>query len=302
MRISTVWYCFKQGLKNIGRNKLFSLASVATISACIFLFCLFYSLIINFQYIVKNAEATVGITVFFANGTSEEEILSAGTLIEGREEVEDCRFVSAEEAWEDFQDKYFGDMKNLAEGFADDNPLANSASLEIHLKDIRKQAEFVAFAEGMPNVRKVIYSSAAADGLSNFNRMIGYLSMIIIGILLAVSIFLISNTIAVAITVRRDEIRIMKLIGSSNLMIRAPFVVEGIIIGLLGTVIPLTAMFYIYENAVRLIAERFHVLTNLIVFLPISSVAAILLPVSLGLGAGIGLLGSITATHKHLRV
>lgn len=302
MRISTFWYCLKQGLKNISRNKLFSIASIATISACIFLFCLFYSIIENFQFIVKNAETTVGITVFFSKDLTEEEILSVGAEISKSELVLETKYTSAETAWQNFKNQYFANMEDLAEGFADDNPLAGSASFEIFLKDISIQEEFVAYLKEIPEIRLVNYSSIAAAGLSNFSRMIGYLSAVIIGVLLAVSIFLISNTISIAISVRKDEIRIMKLIGATNFMIRAPFVVEGILIGLLGTILPLVTIFYIYENGIILILEKFRILSNIIVFLPIETISAVLIPVSLLLGAGIGFLGSITTTHKHLRI
>jgi len=302
MRISTFWYCLRQGFKNINRNKMFSIASIATISACIFLFCLFYSIIVNFQYIVENAEKTIGITVFFDEELDEEEILVIGDTIAKREGVLELKYTSASMAWENFKSEYFSGMENLAEGFAEDNPLAGSASYEVFLKDINMQEEFVTYLKGISGVRRVDYSSVAASGLSSFNKMIGYLSAIIIGVLLAVSVFLISNTISIAISVRREEIRIMKLIGATNFMIRAPFVVEGVLIGLLGTVIPLVTIYYVYENGVRLILEKFHILSNVIVFLPIKTVGLVMFPVSLLLGAGIGLLGSITSAHRHLRV
>lgn len=302
MRISTLWYCIRQGVKNIGRNRLFSLASVATITASIFLFCLFYSIIINFQYIISNAESTVGITVFFDETYTEAQIKKVGDEIGRQPEIAGIRFVSAEEAWENFKDQYFGDMRNLAAGFEEDNPLAGSASYELFLNDIVDQENFVTYLKSLDGVRKVNYSSVAAAGLENISRMISYLSVVVIGILLCVSIFLISNTITVAINIRKDEIRIMKLIGAANFMVRAPFVVEGVIIGLLGALIPLAAIYYLYGNAVRLIIERFNILSNLIVFLPISEVAAVMVPVSLLLGAGIGLVGSVAATRKHLKV
>ena len=107
VRISTLWYCLKQGMKNICRNIWFSLASVATISACIFLFCMFFSIIANIQNMVRHVESTVGVTVLFDEDLSEEQILALGQEIGRRPEVKRMQYVSAEEAWDGFKKEYF---------------------------------------------------------------------------------------------------------------------------------------------------------------------------------------------------
>ena len=213
MRISTFIYCLKQGLTNIRRNLLHSLASTATISACIFLFCLFFAIIGNVRHFAMEAETTVGITVFFDESLSEDEILVIGDQIQARSEVAEMNYISAQEAWESFKTEYFGDMEELAEGFAEDNPLAGSASFEIFLKDISLQDQMVEYLNSIEGVRKVNYSNAAAAGLNSLNRIIGAVSAVIIGVLLAVAVFLISNTISVAAAFRKQENEIMKLIG-----------------------------------------------------------------------------------------
>ena len=147
MRISTFWYCLKQGIINICRNIWFSLASVATISACIFLFCMFFGIMTNVQHVVKNVESTVGVTIFFDEGMSEDEMKAIGKKIAERPEVDRMEFTSGEEAWESFKNDYFKGMEELADGFADDNPLAGDASYQIFLKDISKQNEFVLFLQ-----------------------------------------------------------------------------------------------------------------------------------------------------------
>ena len=210
MRISTFWYCLKQGIINICRNILFSLASIATISACIFLFCLFFALIANVQNVAKTAETTVGITVFFDEDMPEEQILAAGDVIQGWEEVREAQYISAAQAWENFKTDYFEGMEELAEGFADDNPLSGSASYEIFLNNIEEQDKIVERLEGMEGVRKVRYSSTAVAGLTSAGKMVGAMSAVIICVLLAVAVFLISNTISVAAAFRRRENEIMR--------------------------------------------------------------------------------------------
>ncbi|MDY5483880.1 MAG: permease-like cell division protein FtsX [Clostridium sp.] len=302
MRISTFFYCLREGMKNIVRNIWFSLASTATISACIFLFCLFFALVANVQHMVQKAETTVGITVFFDETLPEERILEIGDTIRARSEVKEADYISAEAAWENFQKEYFKDSEELAAGFADDNPLAGSASYEIYLKDISDQSRMVSWLQTIPEIRKINYSNDTAAGLSSFNKMLGLLSVVIIGILLAVAVFLISNTISTAAAFRRDENRIMRLIGATNFMIRAPFIVEGVMIGLVGALIPLTGIYFLYRNAVVYMMEKFNILSNIIEFLPIQVVFPYMTGVAMLLGVGIGFTVSFFTIRKQLRV
>ncbi len=301
MRISTLWYCIRQGFHSIRKNKLFSLASVGTMAACVFLFCILYSVVVNVQHMVREMEDTVGVTVFFDEGLSDEEIQAIGDVIGARSEVAQMRFISAEEAWESYKEEYFAGMPELAEGFEDDNPLANSASYELYLNDIEDQQEFVEYLESIDGVRQVNYSEIAAQGLSAVNNVVGYVSMGLILILLAVAVFLISNTIAITISARREEIKIMRMIGATNFLIRSPFVVEGIIIGLLGAGLPLILVYYAYSYAVRFCLSHLSILSRILTLLPVGEVFQVLIPVSLGLGLGIGLFGSYFSIRKHLR-
>lgn len=302
MRISTFWYCLKQGVNNICRNILFSLASIATVSACIFLFCLFFSIVINVQHVIKNTEGTVGITVFFNDGLDINKIREIGNEIKAREEVKEVKFTSAEEAWEEAKQAYFGDMQDLAEGFEEDNPLANSSSYTVFLNDLIDQDQIVDWLNGIEGVRKINYSKTAAEGMNSISKVIGVLSMLIIGVLLAVAIFLISNTISVAAAFRKNENQIMKLIGATNYMIRAPFVVEGIIIGLVGASIPLIAIYFLYRSTVEYVVTKFSILSGLFQFLPVDAIFPYMASTALALGLGIGFFVSFFTIRKHLKV
>ena len=302
MRISTVGYTMKQGVKNIGRNKLFSLASVATMAACIFLFGLFFSVILNFNYIVKKAEEGVAITVFFEENLEDSKVEAIGDALRDRDDVLKVTYVSADEAWDTFKDEYFGESKDLAEGFKDDNPLAGSDNYEVYMKDVESQKEVVKFAEGLDGVRKVNKSDVVAKTLSSVNKLILYVSAAIILILLIVTIFLISNTVTIGITVRKEEIAIMKYIGAKDYFVRGPFIVEGILIGLVGAAIPLTGLYVVYDKAIDYIMTRFSILNNILDFMPVWDVYKILLPTGLLLGVGIGFIGSFFTIRKHLKV
>lgn len=302
MRISTVGYTMKQGVKNIGRNKLFSLASVATMAACIFLFGLFFSVILNFNYIVKKAEEGVAITVFFEENLEDSKVEAIGDALRDRDDVLKVTYVSADEAWDTFKDEYFGESKDLAEGFKDDNPLAGSDNYEVYMKDVESQKEVVKFAEGLDGVRKVNKSDVVAKTLSSVNKLILYVSAAIILILLIVTVFLISNTVTIGITVRKEEIAIMKYIGAKDYFVRGPFIVEGILIGLVGAAIPLAGLYVVYDKAIDYIMTRFSILNNILGFMPVWDVYKILLPTGLLLGVGIGFIGSFFTIRKHLKV
>jgi cell division transport system permease protein len=281
---------------------LFSLASIATVSACIFLFCLFFSIVINVQYVIKNTESTVGITVFFNEGLDANKIKEIGNKIKARDDVKEVTFTSAEDAWAQAKQEYFGDMQDLAEGFEEDNPLANSASYTIFLKDLVDQDQVVDWLKSIDGVRKVNYSKTAAEGMNSLSRVIGVLSMLIIGVLLAVAIFLISNTISVAAAFRKNENQIMKLIGATNYMIRAPFVVEGIIIGLVGACIPLVSIYFLYRSTVEYVVTKFSILSGLFQFLPVEAIFPYMAATALALGVGIGFFVSFFTIRKHLKV
>lgn len=281
---------------------MFSLASIATMSACIFLFGLFYAIVTNFQAMVKEAESGVAVTVFFDKGISQEQIDEIGREIKARAEVSECRYVSAEEAWEEFRDDYFKGSDEAASGFADDNPLANSSSYAIYLGDVSMQSVLVDYLKGLEGVREVRHSSTVANTLSDFNILIGYISVGIILILFLVATFLISNTVTTGIAVRRDEIGIMKLIGATDSFVRAPFIVEGVLIGLIGACLPLILLYALYNRIVVYIENKFSFLSRLINFIPAKGVFHTLVPVALILGVGIGFLGSRITIRKHLNV
>lgn len=302
MRISTFFYSIRQGIKNIWRNKMFSLASIATMAACIFLFGLFFAIVTNFQSMVREAEEGVAVTVLFDDDITPQQIAEIGDLIKVRPEVAAYNFKSADDAWEEFSQIYFEGNEEWAEGFGDDNPLQKSESYEIYLNDVSMQDSLVVYLENIDGVREVRRSEIVANTLSDFNRLIGYVSAGIILILLCVAVFLISNTVTVGIAVRKEEIAIMKLIGATDYFVRAPFVVEGILIGLIGSILPLVLLYVMYSRMIVYIMEKFNFLSSLMNFLPVGQVFRTLTPVALLLGVGIGFLGSFMTIRKHLKV
>ncbi|MBO4835235.1 MAG: permease-like cell division protein FtsX [Lachnospiraceae bacterium] len=302
MKGNSFFYCLGQGFAGIKRNKVFFLASVATIAACIFMVGLLLSVILNVNYIIKEAQDSVCITVFFEPETTDADIQDMRNRIGEWEEVSRVDYTSPEEAWEKFKEEYFKENPELAEGFANDNPLATSASFTIYLTDITYQQKVAERLESMTGIRQVNKSEITASALSDFGKIAGIASLAIIIVLLAVSIFLISNTIATGIAVRAEEIRVMKYVGATDFFVKSPFVFEGIIIGLIGAIVPLIVLFFVYRAAINYVVEQMQTFSSAFAMLPMKTVFSLLIPVALVLGAGIGLIGSSIATNKYIRV
>ena len=298
MKISTLFYTLRQGFRGIFRNKWFSLASIATITTCLFLFGVLYAVVMNFQHIVKTAQSNMSVTVFFYEDTTDARIAEIGDLIRIRDEVSDVKFTSGDEAWQYVQETLF---HGQAEGFPT-NPLENHENYEIFLSDVAKQDSLVTWLRSIEDIRLINYSESTADALSGVNMITAYVALGLVAILLAVSVFLISNTVTIGISVRQEEINIMKYIGATDFFVRAPFVIEGMLIGAIGSTIPLVIIYYAYNKVVNYALTEFALLSNILQFLSVKEIFSVLLPVSLILGIGIGFLGSFSTVRKHLRV
>lgn len=300
--ISAFVYSFKQGMKNLYKNSVFTLASIGTIVACLFLFSILVSVGLNFQYMMRSAEKKVGISVFFEPGLKQTEIDAIGMKIDQIDGVIEKKFISPNEAWKTFSKEVFGNEKEILEGFGNDNPLIDSASFEVHLRDLSIQSQVVKQIKEMDGVRKVSHSKGTAEGITNLNLFVGYASGAIVVILLGVAVFLISNTITIGITVRKEEIAIMKLIGATDFFVRAPFVIEGLVIGMIGSIIPIGIFYFVYDRITEFLVGRYQLIANLLTFLPTDDVFMVVAPTSLLIGIGIGLLGSYITLFRHLRV
>lgn len=168
--IGRMFYAIRQGFKNIGRNRLFSLASIGTITACLFMFGIFYCIVANFQYMVHAAETNVGLTVFFDDTVAEEHMLEVQRLIEAREEVDSTTYISADQAWENFKQDYFPDGdEGILAGLDQDNPLWDCASVQVYLSDTSRQAELIDYIQTLDGVSEVNGSEIIADSFTNFS-------------------------------------------------------------------------------------------------------------------------------------
>lgn len=296
---NSFFYGVGQGIQNIRRNRMFSWASIATMAACLFLFGVFYSIIVNFRSVISDAEQKVGVTVFFDAGITEEQISAIGSEIRTRAEVAQIEYISAEEAWEKYKKEKLT-AEQIAT-FGDDNPLADSASYTVYMNDVDMQDSLVSFIKGLAGVRKVNEMQEASQSFSGLKKILTIVAIAIISLLLGVTVFLINITISTGVKVRQREISIMKLIGATDHFIRTPYVVEGILIGLAGAIIPVVVLNFCYGWVVSALQTGFNQLLANTTFVETKDVMIILIPVSLIIGIGIGFIGSKMALNRQLK-
>lgn len=295
-------YVLKTGFKNLGARKLFTFASIGTIACSVFIYCLFFIVASNIEDTINRVETTVGIQVFFDEGISEEEIQRIADTEFNTDAVKSMHFKSSSEAWETFKKDYFDDKEELAAAFEDDNPLMNSASYEILLNDITKQYDYVNYISKIPGVRQVNYSNVLIDTLTSINSGFSIFSLVLITLFVIIAIILISNTITLASQFRKKENEIMKLIGATNFMIRAPFVIEGFFIGFFGAMIPLIIVCAAYQYYIKFLSVKMSFLSN--VFVP-TSLKVMIIPMAgmaIVCSCILAMFVSFITIRKHLKV
>lgn len=298
-KIRTLFYCLRQGIRSTWKNRIYSLASAGTITACLLLLGIFYFVMANFNYAVESAESLVGITVFFEDGTKEDRILEIKEQIRLRVEVADVVYISAEEAWENYKKESLNE--ELTETFGTDNPLADSASLEVALSDVSMQKALVRYVESIEDVRKVNHSESIAESFSGIKTMLWVISVGLIAILVAVAVFLIRTTISTGINVRKEEISIMSIIGATDFFIRAPFVVEGMLIGLLGSILPIGLLYFMYGEVIQTLKEQFESVFTSMNFLDRKEIMHQFIPLAMIFSLGIGVIASHVTAKRQIR-
>jgi cell division transport system permease protein len=248
---------------------------------------------------MESAESMVGITVFFDEGIAQERIEEIKEEIRLRVEVSDIVYISADEAWEKYKEENLSE--ELIETFGKDNPLENSASLEVYLNDVSMQKALVNKVESLEGVRKVNHSDSVAESFAGIKALVFTISISLIAILVAVAVFLIRTTISTGVNVRREEIFIMSIFGATDFFIRAPFVVEGLLIGLLGSVLPMGILYVAYGEVVETLKMQFQDVFTTMKFLDRIQMMKQFIPLALVFSLSIGLIASHFTAKKQIR-
>ena len=298
MKARTVKYFFKQSTRSIWRNKVMSIASIGSVMAALLVIGIFLILVLNVDYLATKLESQVEIKVHLIDGLSENIINDINKDIKGLTGVKDSVFLSKDEALKKFNEE-LGENSYLLEGLEGDNPLSDS--FIVTLEDPRLAPKATLAISAMSNIEKVVYGKEELEKLLNITYLLRVGSLVIIGILFLISIFIISNTIKLTVFARRREIGIMKYIGATDWFVRGPFFFEGILLGLIGciaSIIILGAGYYFIANYIK--QQMFGLLV--ISLMPFKEVVYSLVIALIVIGVIIGSLGSMISIRKFLKV
>lgn len=298
MRIRTLKRHVLEGLKSSWRNSWMTLASVGAVTTTLLLVSVFLALMMNLNHVAANIEEDVQIKVLIDVTATDEEISELGQSIESLSRVASVEFSSRDQELEDL----ISSMGDEGDAFSlldeDENPLNDAYIVKaFEPQDTIDLAEEI---ETMNRVEKVNYGQGVVENIFKFNNYARNIGLILIVALLFTAIFLISNTVKITIIARRREIEIMKLVGATNWFIRWPFFIEGLLLGVLGSIIPITLLFtgYYFLDKNADVVNQFEFIT----ILPFNPFVWQLSGIVLLIGAVIGVWGSVMSVRKFLKV
>ncbi len=299
MKLSSVRYYIHEGISGLLRNSLMTVASIATVAACIFIVTVSCCVIGNLHAMLKQLESDIGIVVFLDEDADSDLINKVSDELNKIDHVTLVTYISPQEALDGLKEEW--DADDILSGFdGENNPLPHS--FEVSIDSIENQAGILDAINQIDGIRNVKNAQAATDVLLKLNKVISIVGVLGIAILGIISVVIITNTIKISVYNRRTEINIMKYVGATDWFIRWPFVVEGIVIGIVGAAVPLIISWPLYSKCVSLAYEHFSILTNIASFLGSYEIFSKIVPLGLAAGIALGVLGSVTSIRKHLKV
>ena len=299
--MGTLIYLIRQGFENVWKNKIMFIASVLIISTSMITLGIFTIIGENVKSLADSLIADQSIIAYVTEDLTDEQIEQVGKKILATNGVTEIKRETKAEAIANAREQLIGEeYADFTEGWEESNIFTDS--FEVNVTDLEQAQSIADEIQLIEGVRKVRFDQEIFGKISSMSDIIKAIVLIIFVLLVAVSLLVISNTIKLVLHSRRREINIMKYIGATDFFVRSPFVIEGIIIGAIGAAVPLGIIYVIYNTVVEFVVERFEMLSALLNFLPVEEIFATLVPVSFGLGIGIGFLGSIMTVRKHLRV
>ena len=293
-------YLIAEGFRNVLKNKKSTGASLMIMCATMMIFGLFFLIGENVNYMVKEIESEQGMQVFMVKDATEEQITKLGEEIKALDSVAKVTFVSKEEAYNIVKERY-GEYGRFLEGYdVEHNPF--KVSYVVTLTDLSKSDEVKTQIDKLENVNNIEMRDKTINALVGIANGIRWVSGGILILLVVISVFIIANTIKLTVHARRKEISIMKYVGATNGFIRWPFIVEGIIIGIVSAMISILILGVAYNFIIDKIMESSITTMINITLLPFSEIFTLVIVVYLTLGIGIGCLGSVISMRKYLEV
>lgn len=296
MKIDSIKYFSVDALKSLKRNKSLSIASVATVAATLFVLGVFLILLVNLNQAVKGLTSNVQVKIYMNDDITEKEKENIKSTVNSISDVQSIEFENKDKALNNFKDMLGEGNEDLVAGYEEDNPLPTAYIVKV--KKPEAISVVVNKVNGLSGIEKI------ADGRDTVNKIIKvtstvkWLGIVILFVLIVVSLFLISNTIKITVFSRRREIGIMKFIGATDWFIRWPFVLEGMVIGLIGAVISLIVMYFGYSCVYSNVSQNMQFF-NLVKPSSINQYISFLFIL---IGMLIGIAASIISLRKFLKV
>lgn len=296
MKTNRIQYFLKEGLKNIVRNKFMSFASIGTSFATLFILGVFLVLTVNINDWAQQIARDCQMQVFIEEGSTAEQYTAIGEQIKKIKYVENVEKYTKEQIFEEMKEELGVDEngESILTGFEHDNPYRDS--YKVTLKNPEKTANVRKQIKTIEGVAKVTDFQETVDKISSVSKHIRNFSIWVFIILGLISAFIISNSIKTSVFARRKEIHIMKYIGATNWFVRWPFLIEGMIIGLIGAILSFFVIWLVYWRIESAITIDF---VTLVPFMDMCGYLALVFTVA---GVVIGLIGSFLSVRKHLKV
>ena len=294
MRMSRFFFLIGQGIKNIFTHGFMSFASVAVITACLFIMGCFSLLTLNIDNMIAEMQSQNRVIAYVDETLSEEQARALESRVSKVKNIETCEFVTREEAMTSFESDYDADL------FENIDSSVFRHRYVLSLTDLSLMQETKTDLENIDGIADVRAHLDYAEKFVTLRNIVSIVSVILVVTLIVVSLFIMTNTIKLATFTRREEIAIMRMVGATNGFIRLPFVVEGLILGALGGAVAYGLVALVYHLATQklLAAMAF----GFVVLVPFSTVALPLLGVFLGVGVLVGVLGGVSAIRNYLKV
>lgn len=299
MKYNILSYLIGEGLKSVFKNKKASIASLGTMCATMFVFGVFFAIGENINTFIKNLEGDQAIRVNIEKTATEEEITVLGKKIKEIEGVNEIEFRSEDDALQIMKER-FGDNAYMLDSYNDKNIF--SAAYIVTLTDLNLNLQVQDEITKLENVKSITNENKTITTLISVANGIRIVTVTLLALLIIISVFIISNTIKLTVHARRKEISIMKYVGATNGFIRFPFMVEGIVIGIIAGAITILLLGLAYNGIMSTFAgsETLRLIgVNIVSF---ADMFNLIVTVYLILGIGIGVIGSSISMKKYLEV
>ncbi|MBR3556173.1 MAG: ABC transporter permease [Oscillospiraceae bacterium] len=292
--MNRIGYYIREGVDSIFNHGLISFTTICVILACLLIMGSFASVAVNVNHIIGNLEDQVSILCFVDDKWSEQEARSLEKQILAIDNVASVTFVTRAQALEE----YLGQLED-SPLFDEVEPTILRDRYLVYLKDISIMAGTQTRLKDIPGIARVNAHLGIAQGMVSMRRIVNVVSIVMIALLMAVSTFIMANTIRLAAFTRRNEVAIVRMIGATNSFIRGPFNVEGMILGLTGSLIAYLAQWLIYITVTgRIAASRLSFLE----IVPFSVMAIPMLACFLAIGLLVAIFGSRIAIRNYMRI